>query len=99
MEPLGVTPGDLRAASAYLAYVSTEMKEVHAALRGMLGAEGEAWGNDKVGNQFASGAQGYRAQSDWVDGSIDAKTDLLDYYSDGLKIIADALELQDSAWG
>lgn len=99
MEPLGVTPGDLRAASAYLAYVSGRMKEVHSSLQEMLSGEGEAWGNDKIGDQFASGGQGYRAQSNWVDGSIGAKTDLLDYYSDGLKIIADALELQDSAWG
>jgi hypothetical protein len=98
MEPLGVTPADLRAASGYLAYVSTRMKEVRSALQDMLRAEGEAWGHDKIGNQFASGGQGYRSQSDWVDGSIDAKTELLDYYSEGLRVTADALEQQDSAW-
>lgn len=96
-EPLEVTPDDLRATSAHLAYVSGRMKDVHSELRDMLSAEGEAWGNDKIGSRFASGGQGYRAQSDWVDGSIDAKTGLLDYYADGLKLVADALEQQDSA--
>ena len=70
---------------------------MQSALLEMLVGEGEAWGSDKIGNQFADGGQGYRAQSDWVDGSIDAKTELLDYYSHGLRITADALEQQDSA--
>jgi len=94
-EPLGLTPADLRAASDYLADVSTQMKDVQSALRAMLGGEGEAWGHDKIGNRFASGGQGYRSQWDWVDGSIDAKTELLDYYSMSLRNTADSLEQQD----
>ena len=97
-EPLGVTPENLRSASDYLADVSSRMKEVQSALQWMLSGEGEAWGNDKIGDQFATGGQGYRSQSDWVDGSIDAKTHLLDYYSHGLRTAADSLEQQDSAW-
>jgi hypothetical protein len=96
-DPLGVTPAELRATSNYLAYVSRQMKDVHSALLGMLIAEGEAWGNDKIGKQFADGGQGYRSQADWVDGSIDAKTELLDYYAEGLRVTADALEQQDMA--
>ena len=97
-DPLGVTPVDLRATSRYLADVSARMKEVLASLQEVLGAEGEAWGHDKIGNQFANGGQGYRSQSNWVDGSICAKTDLLDYYAEGLRITADSLERQDSTW-
>jgi hypothetical protein len=97
-EPLGLTPAELRAASEYLADVSSRMKEVQSSLLEMLGREGEAWGHDKVGDQFASGGKGYRSQSDWVDGSIDAKTELLDYYSYSLRTTADSLEQQDSAW-
>jgi hypothetical protein len=97
-EPLGLTPAELRAASEYLADVSSRMKAVQSSLLEMLGREGEAWGHDKIGNQFASGGQGYRMQSDWVDGSIEAKTELLDYYSHGLRTTADSLEQQDSAW-
>ncbi|MCT7659699.1 hypothetical protein [Mycobacterium deserti] len=93
-----MTPGELRATSTYLAYVSGLMHETHSALKDMLSGEGEAWGNDKIGNRFADGAQGYRSQSDWVDGSIDAKTELLDYYAEGLRVVADALEQQDSTW-
>lgn len=97
-EMLGVTPTELRATSRYLADVSARMKEVHSSLQAELGVEGEAWGHDKIGDQFANGGQGYRSQSDWVDGSIAAKTELLDYYSDGLKKVADLLEQQDSSW-
>ncbi|UBV14656.1 hypothetical protein [Mycolicibacterium fortuitum] len=93
--PLGVTPADLRGTARYLASVSNDMKAVQSALMQMLGGEGEAWGHDKIGKQFADGAKGYNAQLDWVDGSITAKTDLLDYYADGLYLTADALEQQD----
>ena len=97
-ELLGVTPAELRAASRHLAYVSTLMKEVQSSLREVLSGEGEAWGRDKIGNQFANGGQGYRSQSNWVDGSISAKADLLDYYAAGLCITAEVLEQQDSVW-
>ena len=97
-EPLGLTPAELRAASEYLADVSGQMKAVQSSLLEMLGREGEAWGADKIGNQFASGGRGYRMQSDWVDGSIEAKTELLDYYSCCLRTTADSLEQQDSVW-
>jgi hypothetical protein len=94
-ESLGVTPAELRATAVYLADVSSRMKEVQSALQNTLGGEGEAWGDDKIGNQFASGGRGYRSQSDWVDGSIDAKTELLDYYATCLRDTADTLEQQD----
>jgi hypothetical protein len=97
-EPLGVSPTDLRVTAAYLAGVSSRMKEVLSSLDGMLNGEGEAWGHDKIGNQFANGGRGYRSQLNWVNGSIDAKTELLDYYAKGLRASADALEQQDSAW-
>jgi hypothetical protein len=96
-ESLGVDPFDLRMASTYLADVSHRMKAVQSSLHELLGAEGEAWGHDKIGDQFANGGQGYRSQLNWVDGSIAAKTELLDYYSDRLRHTANALEQQDSA--
>ena len=89
---LGVDPFDLRMTSTYLADVSNRMKTALTSLHEMLGAEGEAWGHDKIGDKFANGAQGYRSQLNWVDGSIDAKTDLLDYYADRLRHTANALE-------
>ncbi len=98
IEPLGLTPAELRSAAEYLADVSSQMKAVQSSLLEMLSREGEAWGRDKIGNQFASGGKGYRMQSDWVDGSIEAKTELLDYYSYSLRTTADSLEQQDSVW-
>jgi hypothetical protein len=38
---------------------------------------------------------GYLGQLEWVDGSIEAKTDLLDVYAQALKDAADAAEQQD----
>ncbi|WP_166906854.1 WXG100 family type VII secretion target [Mycobacterium sp. DL440] len=93
--PLGVTPAELRSTARYLAAISTDMKAVQSGLMQMLSDEGQAWGHDKIGKQFADGGKGYKMQLDWVDGSITAKTDLLDYYADGLQLTADALEQQD----
>lgn len=96
-EPLGVTPPELRATAQHLHDVSSRMKDALARLRGNLGGEGAAWGDDKIGKQFADGDGGYLSQSDWVGGSVDAKTGLLDYYSRGLKGAADSFEQQDEA--
>lgn len=96
-QPLGVTPEGLRSTSDHLADVSARMKGVLSSLNGKLSGEGAAWGDDKIGSEFADGGDGYLAQLEWVDGSVDAKTDLLDAYSQGLRTAADTLESQDQA--
>lgn len=96
-EPLGVTPQDLRATSEHLHDVSGRMKDVLSALRERLDCEGAAWGDDRIGDQFANGDAGYLAQLGWVDGSVDAKTGVLDYYSKGLRGAANSFEQQDHA--
>jgi uncharacterized protein YukE len=97
IDPLGVTPPDLRATSQHLNDVSGKMKNVLTTLRAKLGGEGAAWGDDKIGDQFTKGDAGYLAQLDWVGGSVDAKTELLDYYSRELRGAADSFEQQDQA--
>ncbi|MGX9791296.1 WXG100 family type VII secretion target [Mycobacterium sp. MMS18-G62] len=96
-EPLGVTPPELRATAQHLKDVSSRMKDVLSRLRGNLDGEGAKWGDDKIGEQFADGDGGYLSQLAWMDGSVDAKTGLLDYYSRGLKGAADSFEQQDQA--
>jgi uncharacterized protein YukE len=96
-EQFGVTPPDLRATSQHLNDASSRMKDVLRSLRESLSGEGAAWGDDSLGDQFAKGGSGYLAQLGWVDGSVDAKTGLLDYYSEGLKTAADSFEQQDQA--
>ena len=96
-ESLGVTADELRATSRHLNDVSSAMKEVIASLRDGLGDAGAAWGDDEIGNLFANGAAGYLAQLDWVGGSVDAKTALLDFYSKGLKGAADSFERHDGS--
>lgn len=92
---LRVTPAELRAAADHLADVSGRMTEVLSGLQSMLGGQGAPWGDDKIGDNFANGGKGYLAQLDWVDGSINAKTGLLDEYSTGLHTAADTMEQQD----
>jgi len=93
----GVTPQELRATSQHLNDVSGRMKDVLSSLRDKLSAEGVAWGDDTIGDQFANGDGGYLAQQAWVDDSVGVKTDLLDYYSRGLKGGADSFEQTDQA--
>jgi uncharacterized protein YukE len=94
-EPLGVAPSDLRATSQHLSDVSTRMKDELSSLRESLRGEGAPWVGGKTGEQFANGDTGFVAQVQWVDESVYAKTDLLDYYSRGLKRAADSFEQQD----
>lgn len=94
-DPLGVTPPYLRTTSQHLADVSTMMKDVFSTLRENMRCEGTPWLGGKVGEQFADGENGFNAQCGWVDGSGLAKTDLLDYYSLGLKGAADAFQQHD----
>lgn len=96
-EFLGVTPTDLRGTSDHLYDVSARMKDILATLQDRLMAEGVAWGADEMGEQFAGGPGGYLSQLKWVDGSVGAKTDLLDYYSRALKGAADSFERNDQA--
>jgi uncharacterized protein YukE len=96
-EHLGVTPPDLRGTSEHLYDVSKRMKEVLSTLRERLAAEGVAWGDDEMGEQFANGPGGYLSQLKWVDGSVGTKTDLLDYYSRALKGAADSFENNEQA--
>jgi uncharacterized protein YukE len=96
-EYLGVTPPDLRGTSEHLHDVSSRMKDVLSALQDRLSAEGVAWGDDEMGDQFANGSGGYLSQLKWVDGSVASKTDLLDYYSRALKGAADSFERNDQA--
>lgn len=94
-EQFGVTPPELRSNSGDLHDTSSQVKGVMSSLRANLAAEGARWGGGDIGDQFANGSNGYLAQSDWVDGSVDAKTGLLDYYSDMLKLTADSAEQSD----
>jgi hypothetical protein len=96
-EPLGVTPPELRNTSEHLRDVSGRMKDVLAALRERLNGEGAAWGDDRIGDQFAKGDAGYLALLGWVDGSVEAKTGVLDFYSNGLRGAANSFEQQDNA--
>lgn len=96
-DELGVTPPELRGTSEHLYDVSSRMKSVLSTLQERLSAEGAAWGDDEMGEQFANGSGGYLDQVKWVDGSVSAKTGLLDYYSRALKGAADSFERNDQA--
>jgi uncharacterized protein YukE len=96
-QQFGVTPSDLRATSQHLKDASDRMKDVLSTLREGLTEVGAVWGDDRIGDQFANGDGGFIAQQAWVDSSVEAKTGLLDDYSEGLKRAADASEQYDQA--
>jgi uncharacterized protein YukE len=94
-EPLSVNPSDLRTVAEQMADVSSQMKQVLSSLNTKLSAEGTPWGNDSTGNGFANGPEGYLAQVDWVNSTINAKTQLLDGYSQSMTTSANSFEQQD----
>jgi uncharacterized protein YukE len=59
-----------------------------------LTAEGPAWGGDKSGDEFE---KGYDEQSGYVHKNIDAKRQLLDAYSGGIRTAADNFAQQDQS--
>lgn len=97
MPEFGVQPHELRSTSTDLAEVSTRMKGVMSALSANLAAEGSPWGGDDSGRKFRHGDHdnGYDSQREWVQGSVDAKVQLLEAYSEGLRTGADTLERAD----
>jgi uncharacterized protein YukE len=97
MPDFSIQPADLRATASDLTDVSARMKDVMSRLATNLAAEGAPWGDDDSGRKFRGGDSnnGYEAQRDWVHGSVDAKTMLLDQYAEGLRTGADTLEQTD----
>jgi uncharacterized protein YukE len=93
----GVQPEELRATSTDLAQVSSRMKGVLSRLSADLAAQGSPWGDDDSGRKFRHGDKddGYDSQKDWVDGSVAAKTQLLEDYSESLRTGANTLEQTD----
>jgi uncharacterized protein YukE len=94
-DSLGVDLRDLRSTAEHLADVSARMKQVMASLNSKLAGEGAPWGDDSTGHAFANGADGYLQQVDGVNGSVAAKTDLLDQYAECLRTAADNFEKSD----
>jgi len=92
-----VQPDQLRSTATDLADVATRMKGVMTRLSANLAAEGSPWGDDDSGRKFRHGENdnGYDAQKEWVDGSVDDKTDLLNEYADGLRTGANHFEQAD----
>ncbi len=97
MPEFGVRPDDRRSTADDLADVSARMKGVMSRLSLNLAAEGAPWGDDDSGRKFRHGDNnnGYESQREWVEGSVDAKAQLLDEYSEGLRTGADTLEQTD----
>jgi len=71
------------------------MKSVLSTLEGVLAKEGQPWGDDSTGHDFADGPDGYLAQKEGVVGSINAKTQLLDQYATQLADAANTMQQQD----
>ena len=85
------SPGELRRVASDLDEVSTAINGVMSTLRAQLAAStaaGPPWAWSEC-SQVVDGPNGIEAQIDRVFGSLEAKTGLLDYYSDFLRQAAD----------
>ena len=91
----GASPDELRGVAGDLGEVSAAMKAVVSSLVEKLAGEGQPWGDNAMGEQFAQGSGGYVAQLGWVQGSVSAKTGLLDQYAQVLKQAADSFQQSD----
>lgn len=87
VDHFGVTAAGLRSTAGDLHDVSSMVKGVMSSLRTQLAGAGDGW------CQVA--ANRYLSQVAWVLQSVDAETNLLDYYSKALGQAADALEKSD----
>lgn len=99
-DSLNVTPAGLRATAEHLEDVSARMKQLKQSLNNQADALGRPWGDDEIGRAFAKGKNGddgYLAQKESVNGSVDAKTKLLDDYAGILRTAADSFEQQDNS--
>jgi uncharacterized protein YukE len=91
-DPLQVTPDQMRATAMRLAEVSSELRQVLSSIRAMQAGFGAVWGDDKAGREFG---EKYLKQVDWVDGSLDVKAELLEFYAEGLHTAVNDFEQQD----
>jgi uncharacterized protein YukE len=83
-----VAPPGLRSVSGDLHDVSYQVSGLKSALRAQIGGAG--------GDAIAAGdAESFWSQLDWVDGSLEAKADLLDYYANQLRQAANTFKLSD----
>lgn len=95
-DSLGVTPDGLRGTSGHLEDASSKVHHVLSSLIARVEGEGAPWGDDKTGDGFANGPDGYLAQYEWVKSSVGAKTGLLDDYAESMRTAANTLEHLDN---
>jgi hypothetical protein len=76
--------------------IMTERPAVVRHLRAQLADEGAVWGIDCLDHQFANDRNGYLAQRNGVAGSLDATTNLADYYPEQLRNAANIFEQSDT---
>jgi uncharacterized protein YukE len=93
-ESFAATLASLAKVADHLDESSSDVGSVVWKLVANLTAEGPAWGGDKSGKEFE---KGYNEQSGYVHKNIDAKRELLDGYSGGIRTAADNFAQQDQS--
>jgi hypothetical protein len=93
-EDFAATLASLAKVAEHLDESSSGVGQVVKHLVANLTAEGPAWGGDKSGKEFE---KGYNEQSDFVNKNIDAKRQLLDGYSEGIRTATGNFAQQDES--
>ncbi|WP_228002518.1 WXG100 family type VII secretion target [Nocardia australiensis] len=94
MSTLSVDPAALRTTQPRFAEVSQTVTDAATALRRVLEAEGECWGHDETGEQFA---KNYTPGSDEALTGLNGLATTFTGLSDNVRTIADTVESQNQA--
>lgn len=94
MSTFSVDPQALTASQPQLAAAASKVGDAIAKLKQVVAAEGECWGGDEIGQNFA---KNYTPGATEGMQGIDALSKAVDSLGDGVTSIAAALQNQDAA--
>ncbi|WP_216897427.1 hypothetical protein [Nocardia alni] len=101
-DPLEVDIDALSTAGSNFANLSNTLSSITSNLSATIDALGEPWGDDKIGEQFASGASGYLASKDSLlgaTGSLPSFSSIFTAYGSDIVDAAEAFNKGEDEYG
>jgi len=95
-DQLSVDPDDLKKAGAQVADIAAQVQNMVSTLTATLAGDGQPWGDDSTGDQFANGPGGYTAQADWVMGALGDDLTTIQAFAAALSDAATSFTQQDN---
>jgi len=89
-------PDKVQAVAQQLADIGAQMNGILTSLNSKLAGEGQPWGDDSTGKQFADGSNGYTAQSQSILAAFQQDVQIVQTYAETLSQMMTAVQQQDS---